>query len=217
MIFNISLDHICGYSLGLSQTVKNIDICGNLPTNIERGDEKMAEERVIGTIPDAAEKKGFLGGEETFNMVITDRRIIGARSTPGLERKTTEKAGEEAFEKAKAEGKGFLKQMWAQASAGRQVHKRYENMDPEEILREDKKNFAWEYGGIKSIELKRRGRLGIIIHSVVQSEGGLSRKQHESKLIIEPISGKSRTFTFNVRHFDEAKDMLKQSAGSKLR
>ena len=38
----------------------------------------------------------------------------------------------------------------------------------------------------------------------------------ESKLIIEPASGKKRTFRFYQHHFDEAKDMLQQVAGNKL-
>lgn len=168
----------------------------------------MVEEKILGVIPRATET-GFMKAE-VYNIVITDRRIIGARLTAELAKEAVKEAGKEA----KAAGKGFLKRMWAQTSVGLQVHKRYENMEPEEILREDEKNFAWDYEDIKAIKLKKGGRPVVSIG--VDYSGG-PPEEKPGEMTVEDISGKKRTFTFDMSYFSKAKDVLKQAAGGKLR
>lgn len=45
----------------------------------------------------------------------------------------------------------------------------------------------------------------------------MGNRDGPGELIIEPISGKKRTFSFDMKYFDKARDMLKQAAGGKLK
>jgi len=152
----------------------------------------MVEEKILGVIPRARET-GFM---KAYDVVITDRRIIWES-----------RAGKSKRIKKEVKG-GFLKRL----SAARHMYDEaiYQSLDPNEILREHEKNFAYDYKDIKAIKLKGVKEPSILVG------GGDDWCEAESKLIIETASGKKRTFLFNQRHFDKAKNMLQQVAGNKL-
>ncbi|MCC6028835.1 MAG: hypothetical protein LM591_01665 [Candidatus Korarchaeum sp.] len=87
-------------------------------------------ERVIGAI--LLKKPKSMGRWDTYAAVITTRKMIFAQITKDMVKRATE----EARQKAKAEGKGFLGQWSAQLGASFGYARRYLNMEPSDILSE---------------------------------------------------------------------------------
>jgi hypothetical protein len=112
-------------------------------------------ETVLGTIPDARIKTGLLKSE-TWVLVVTDQRLLGARVTDELMRAVTEQARAQA----KASGSGFMGQWGAQIKAGFTLGQRYGTMTPDAILAETPGNWALSPGQVSSIKVERKSRGG---------------------------------------------------------
>lgn len=107
-------------------------------------------EEVIGVIANARKVK-FLGASwDTWNIVVTNRRMIMVQMTSAM----ITAAVAEAQAKAKAEGKGFFAIMKDQMAAQFGYAVRYETMPPEQALAETAGNFALENSRITAINLK---------------------------------------------------------------
>jgi predicted nucleic acid-binding Zn ribbon protein len=105
-------------------------------------------EQVIGVIANARRKK--LLTYDTYNLIITDRRMIIASLNPAL----LNAAVAEAQAKAKAEGKGFFGVWGDQLAASFQFARRYETMSPDAALAETPGNTAIENTAITALDLK---------------------------------------------------------------
>ncbi len=114
----------------------------------------MDGEAVIGVLPNLARKKGFLGfGRDTFNVVLTQNRIIFALLTSQMIKDEAQRAREEA----KARGDNIFKKMWNTATAGYNVHKRYPAMAPDAILAETAGNFVIDPNAVTRMKYKNGG------------------------------------------------------------
>lgn len=112
-------------------------------------------EVVLGVIPDARVSLGLFKSE-TWALVVTDRRLLGARVADELKNRV---AGQ-ARAQAKASGSGFLGQLRAQIDADVALGQHYGSMTPEEILAETPGNWALSPGQVSSIKVERKSRGG---------------------------------------------------------
>ena len=110
------------------------------------------EERILGIIPYI--KKMKLTGQETYAVVVTERRMILAQLTGEM----LKQAAKEAQETGKAEGKGFLDRWGDQLRATLTYAQRYWKMPPNSILGESPGNFALENNDITKIELDEKNK-----------------------------------------------------------
>jgi hypothetical protein len=94
-------------------------------------------EKILGVIPNARIKTGFLKSEE-WVLVVTDQRLLGARMTDELRKR----AVAEAKASAKASGSGIFGQWGAQ------------------ILAETPGNWALAPGQVKEIKVEKKSRGG---------------------------------------------------------
>jgi hypothetical protein len=76
---------------------------------------------------------------------------------------------------------------------------KYADWEPEQILRADEHNFAFQYNNLKVLELK---------------QGVLGGQPH---MIIHDRSGDSKKIFFDKKHYAEVLDVLKQFAGFVLK
>lgn len=151
------------------------------------------KENVLGVIEDL--RTGLLG-RNSYNLVLTDRRLIFAKYSTELMKKEREKALEGA------QDKGFFGRWKASISSGFNFHKRYYNMEPEEILREGEDNYEIRPEEIKSVKLR----------------GGFdpgSDKRDPNKMDIAWSGGKEK-FKFEKQSVNQVKEMLNPMLGKKL-
>jgi hypothetical protein len=94
-------------------------------------------------------KPKSLGRYDSFNAVITDRRLVIAQMTGEMVKRATQ----EARDRAKAEGKGFFGQWADQLRSSLSFGQRYLAMDPAAILAETPGNFAIDDSGISELKL----------------------------------------------------------------
>jgi len=110
-------------------------------------------EMVLGAIADARMKTGFLKSE-SWVLVVTDQRLLGARVTDELMKYIVEQARAQA----KASGSGFFGQWGAQIKASFALGQRYAAMAPAAILAETPGNWALWPGQVSSIKVQRASR-----------------------------------------------------------
>ena len=109
-------------------------------------------EEVIGVIANARKVK-FMGASwDTWNIVVTNRRMIMAQMTQAM----LNAAIAEAQAQAKAEGKGFFGIMKDQLAAQFRFAVRYETMNPDMALAETPGNLSVENTRITAITMKLR-------------------------------------------------------------
>jgi hypothetical protein len=131
-------------------------------------------ERKLLFIPKAS-VANFIGTgvyRQFYNLLITDRRIIAGRTGIDIVR-------------------GLSKAM--------QDETKYADLEPEQVLRADEHNFAFQYNNLKILELKQ----GVL--------GG------QSYMIIRDRSGDSKKIFFDKKHYAEVLNVLKQFAGFVLK
>lgn len=100
-------------------------------------------------------KPKMFGAPDTYNVAVTDSRCIFARLTADM----LKKAAAEANRQGKEEGKGFLSRWGDQMAATLKYGDRYLAMAPEDILKEDRGNFAIDHRDIKSISFHEKRRV----------------------------------------------------------
>jgi len=151
-------------------------------------------ERVIGAF--LLRKPKSLGRWDSYAAVLTTRRMIFAQITKDM----VNRAVEEAKQRAKAEGKGFLGQWSAQLGATFGYVQRYLSMEPSAILSETPGNFYIENSAISEIKLKER-------------RGG-PKTQPEFEMEISSSSGK---FVFTLDKNKDNVNTLKQVYGDRVK
>ncbi len=111
-------------------------------------------ERIISIVPNLKKPKSF-GRWDTYNLIVTDKRCVFALLTADMLNKSIQ----EANEQGKAQGKGFMDRWGDQMSATMGYWRRYESMDPEAVLRENRENFSFDRSSVKKayVEHRRRG------------------------------------------------------------
>jgi hypothetical protein len=154
-------------------------------------------EEVIGVIANARKTKLFGASWDTWNIVVTDRRMILVQMTSAM---LTE-AVRQAQEKAKAEGKGFFGIVKDQLAAQFGYAMRYETMNPDTALAETPGNIAIDNSQIRAIRLK------------LKDTGSGDMEYTEFKLIIESGSGTSE---YLMAEDDRYVTLLKQVYGDRV-
>ncbi len=142
----------------------------------------MEEEKVLGVIPNNYLKKGLFKVER-YNLIITNKRLIGARITNEL----LKQESAERVEKTKEEGRGKMKQFFAKLGTNFTFYKRYLDMNPEDILNETEDNLSFTPDVVSGIRL-RKGKV------YYDSDGDM--KQNPHSLLIQS-KGKKYNFSFN--------------------
>jgi len=149
-------------------------------------------EEVIGVIANARKMKLFGASWDSYNIIVTRRRMILVQMTAAM----LNVAVMEAQQQAKAEGKGFFAIAKDQMAASFQFPLRYETMPPELALSETPGNFALENARISAIHLNLQGG---------DSDDGSSR---EFKIYIESLDGK---FEYVIAENERFINILKEA------
>ena len=129
-------------------------------------------ERIVSIVPNLKKPKPF-GRWDTYNLVVTDRRCILASLTADM----LNTAIKEANERGKSEGKGFMDRWGDQMSASVGYWRRYESMDPEAALRENRENFSFDRSSVRKAYVEHRRRGGQVnsphyYEVIIQTSGG---------------------------------------------
>jgi predicted nucleic acid-binding Zn ribbon protein len=152
-------------------------------------------EQVIGVIGYARKMKMLGISYDTYNLIITDRRMIIAQLTQEM----LNAAIAEAQAQAKAEGKGFFGIMGDQMAASFQYARRYETMPPDAALQETPGNIAIENAAITALYLK-----------LYDDE---NTTQSEFRLTIKSSTGKNE---FRIGEDDRFINTLKTAYGDRV-
>lgn len=134
---------------------------------------------------------------DTYNIVITGRRMIIAQMTKAM----LNAAILEAQAKAKAEGKGFLSIVKDQMAAQFQFAHRYQTMSPDLTLAETAGNRAIENIRITAISMK------------LKESGSGETGYTEFMMTIESLEGK---FEFMIGEDDRFINLLRTVYGDRL-
>jgi predicted amidophosphoribosyltransferase len=154
-------------------------------------------EEVIGVIANARKVK-FLGASwDTWNIVVTTRRMIMVQMTAAM----INAAVAEAQAKAKAEGKGFFGIMKDQLAAQFRYAIRYETMNPDMALAETPGNVSVENVQITAVNMKLR------------DTGSGEVEYTEFKMSVVSAGG---TFEYMMAEDDRYINLLKQVYGDKV-
>jgi hypothetical protein len=108
-------------------------------------------ERVRGVLPQASINVGLMKNEEWI-LIVTDRRLIGAKVTADLMKTIIQ----EARDQAKARGSGFFGQWGAQLKVGLHIAARFQAMPPDAIVAETAGNWCLYPGQVSRIRVQRR-------------------------------------------------------------
>jgi hypothetical protein len=112
-------------------------------------------EQILGTIPEARTRTGIFSSD-MYVLVVTDRRLIGAKVTGDLLKRIIADARAEA----KAAGGGFFRQWAAQIGASASLNQRYARLAPEAILAETPGNWDLYPAQVRAIHISRHDREG---------------------------------------------------------
>ena len=93
------------------------------------------EEKVLLVAPSTLKKSIFK--TETWTVIVTNKRLLFAKYSQEVFNKEVKERREEA----KAEGRNKLGQFFAQASASFTWYTRYNNLPPDEVLKENPENY----------------------------------------------------------------------------
>ena len=99
----------------------------------------MEQERVVLTVPKCGKKKKLSGRTEFYNLMVTDRRIIAAK-TGGT------------FFATRGLGGAIVKSI----AKGKQDVDKFSGKDLEEIISSDKNNFAIPFAGFDEIKVSKQ-------------------------------------------------------------
>jgi hypothetical protein len=154
-------------------------------------------EEVIGVIANARKVKMFGVSYDTWNLVITSRRIIMVQMTQAM----LNAAIMEAQAQAKAEGKGFFGIMKDQMAAQFRFAVRYETMNPDTALAETPGNLSVENARVTAIDLKLR------------DSGSGEMEYSEFKMAIGSADG---SFEYLVAEDDRYVSLVKQVYGDRV-
>ena len=111
--------------------------------------------KVITMLPQAKKMK-MMGLFDSYTIVFTADQAIFARLSGDVVKDVVKKSQE----KSKAEGKGMFGRVGAQMKAFYNAHLRYLDLTPEQILAEDKTNFAVPHAAVSALTIKRRMEMG---------------------------------------------------------
>lgn len=147
----------------------------------------MENESIIGVIVNASKKKSLFK-RTTYNIIVTNKRLLFAELTADM----LKQAAKDATEESKAAGENIFKRMAKTATSGFSFHKRYLEMTPEAILAEQPENYALEATQIEKFKTK----MGDIEYNT------------PNKLILFSSRGKE---SFDIQsNISEAKKLLNQ-------
>lgn len=146
------------------------------------------DEKIIGIIPNV--DAGFLG-QKSFNLVVTDKRLIAAILTG----KMISEAVKQTREESKNQGEGILKRMAKTAFSGYSYHQKYFNMSPDEILSENTENFYLDNTMIKKIK---------VMHGAFNHQQNI----YDPNILKIKAINKKYKFSFTSMSAKEAKNLL---------
>jgi predicted amidophosphoribosyltransferase len=195
----------CGAAI--SSTTKFCGSCGAAATTPSAGGGDSSfrpaapvaggGEEVIGVIANARKVKLFGVSWDTWNIVITSRRMVMVQMTAAM----LNAAVAEAQAQAKAEGKGFFGIMKDQLAAQFRYAVRYETMNPDMALAETPGNISVENARITAIKMKLR------------DTGSGEVEYTEFRMVVESADGK---FEYMMAEDDRYVNLLKQVYGDKV-
>ena len=153
----------------------------------------QTSERIVAIVPNLKKPKSF-GRWDTYNLIVTERRCIFASVTADM----LNRAIKEANEQGKAQGKGFMDRWGDQISSTMGYWRKYESIEPETALRENKENFSFDISAVKSTNMNRKTRQSNVKNAIrayywevtIDTRGGKYNFESDS----DPSEPMSRAF-----------------------
>jgi len=156
----------------------------------------MVEEQIVGIIPSV---HGGMFGQKAYNIIVLNNGLIIAQLTKKMMNEEIKKVSESS----KEQGDGILKRMASTMTAGYKIHEKYFTMTAEQIRNETEGNVFITNESVKKIRI----RMGHI------HEDGRNQP-NEIKIVWD--TGKQK-YTFNQINAKQAKDLLQQTLGTKVK
>jgi hypothetical protein len=142
-------------------------------------------EALAGVIPSVSRRKGF--GVESFNIIVTPRRLIFAVMTNDMMTKEAKKVGKEG---------GFFGGMLNAATVGFNFYKRYLEMTPDAALAESPQNFAVDRARITRVKIAAGKEIQSYARMKANQGSIIKNHQYEQgRLEIETVGEK---YTFDL-------------------
>jgi quercetin dioxygenase-like cupin family protein len=154
-------------------------------------------EPIAGVIPALQRRKGLLG-YQSFNLIVTPRRLVFTLMTQQMMNDAVRQANDEA----KQQGKGLLARMAAQMGWLNVVVRRYASMPVDMALAEQPDNFFVLTSQMRKVHFER--------HEDRQ------RHTHTDHVIFEATSGKYE-FELKSGQPGEARELLQRVLGAAVR
>lgn len=159
-------------------------------TPAHKGAQGADGERIVGIVPGMRRKTGWFSST-SYNLVVTDRRILFATLTKQM----LNQAAKEAAAEGKAQGKGFFGRAAIMLASSRRVYEKYWQMAPEAILAETPGNFALNRPDVASIRI------------VPGAYHGHQQQQSPDRMVVKTQQGKMK-LVFDQQGAAEAKALL---------
>ncbi len=105
-------------------------------------------EEIKSITPNLRENKVF--GAKTYNVILTDKRLVFAQVTSQMIKQETQKARQDA----KNQGKGFFGKWASQIGAAMSFSERYKDMPVDDILDENPGNFYIDRNQIRKVKVR---------------------------------------------------------------
>jgi len=188
----------CGQALKpLGQTAAAADAAPSQAAAPAGASKPTTAEPVAGVIPALQRRKGLLG-YQSFNLIVTPRRLVFALMTQQMMNDAVRQANEEA----KQQGKGLLARMAAQMGWLGIVVRRYASMPVDMTLAEHPDSFFLLTSQMRKVHFER--------HEDRQ------RHTHTDHVIFEAVSGK---YDFELKSGQpaEARELLQRVLGAAVR
>lgn len=163
----------------------------------------MEPERIVGVIPQARTKTGMFSSKQ-YTLVFTTHRLLMAEVTKAA----TTAATEQARNRARETGSGFMGQWGAQLSSAVSFGQHYLAWTPEAILAETPGNGALTPAEIRSLTVDRKAR--------TVGAGDDADSENYLRITIETAAWK-RTFDTDHEHpsRDEARALVAALIGAR--
>lgn len=159
-----------------------------------------APEVIVGIIPALLRRKGFMGlGSETFNLILTPTRLIFA----AVSSETMKEAVALARQQARERGEGAFGQYAAQQGWAGVLSQQYETMSADAILARFSGSFCLTNDEIRQIKLRA-------------AAADDDAPQTQAELSVE-ATGSKHKFEFSSQPVKEARRLLQQTLGSKVK
>jgi hypothetical protein len=181
----------CGNKISSTPSVSSVMTPSAAPESTPKVSQVPSEshgEQLLGIIPSVSRKKGLFNFE-TFNIVVTDKRMVFALMTNDMIKEAAKQAGKDG---------GFFNSLANAMTIGYTYYKKYSDVPPDTVLNETPGNFSIDLNKIKKMRLSEGRRI----------RGQDHREYYENSRLDFETPGAKYSLSLPRNFHDAASDIL---------